>query len=146
MRKLLWLIIILSAVGVTLSVYQLLHNTGITEGAICNLGEKFSCDLVNRSEYAKVFGFPVAGIGIIGYLLMMVGGILKLRNREDKGLSLFLLVSSSLGLAFSIYLTSIEAFVLDAWCIVCIFSQIIVATIFVAALTVWNYDKKSRLK
>ena len=33
----------------------------------CDFNEKFSCDIVNRSEYSTMAGIPVPAIGIAGY-------------------------------------------------------------------------------
>ena len=117
----------LSVLGLLLSVYSLAHKTGFTAGALCNLSDTFSCDIVNRGPYSSLLGIPVAGIGVVGYLFLLMGGWMKLKHPTDKGLSRFLLAASLAGLSFALYLTSLEAFVLQAWCIVCLASQFTIA-------------------
>jgi vitamin-K-epoxide reductase (warfarin-sensitive) len=118
-RSLIHWIIGFALVGVALSTYSLLHKTGFTSGALCNLNDTFSCDIVNQGPYSEMFGIPVAAIGLIGYGLVLAAAIMKKRNPSDRGLSTFLLASTAAGFLFALYLTSLEAFVLYAWCIVC---------------------------
>ncbi len=80
----------------------------------CSINDKWDCGIVNKSQYAVIAGIPVAAIGIAGYLLMGVLGALKKYR--------LLLAATILGLAFSLYLTHIEASVLGVWCIYCVMS------------------------
>lgn len=121
----------LAMFGVVLSTYSLAHKTGFTSGAICNLSDTFSCDIVNQGPYAEMYGIPVAAIGVVGYALLSIGAWMKMKNPQDKGLSLFILFASYGGLAFALYLTSLEAFVLYAWCIICLLSQATIAALAV---------------
>ncbi|TAL50432.1 vitamin K epoxide reductase family protein [Patescibacteria group bacterium] len=130
-------IIALAFVGVLLSMYSLLHKTGFTSGAICNLSDTFSCDIVNQGSYSEIFDIPVAGIGVAGYLFVFIAALLKRKNPADRSLSLFLLVATTGGFLFALYLTGLEAFVLFAWCIVCLTSQILIASL--AGLSFLNY-------
>lgn len=119
--------IALALLGVVLSIYSLAHKAGFTSGAICNISDTFSCDIVNQGPYSEMYGIPVAGMGIIGYGFLLIGALLKKKNVSDKGLSQFLRLASYGGLAFALYLTALEAFVLYAWCIVCLLSQVTIA-------------------
>jgi uncharacterized membrane protein len=75
-------------------------------------------------------GIPVAGIGIAGY-----GAILALatvcRTRGETPLRL--LLAAIAGLAFALYLTYVEAYVLDTWCVLCLSSLALIATITLLA-------------
>lgn len=135
-------IIGLALFGVVLSTYSLAHKTGFTSGALCNLSDTFSCDIVNQGPYSVVFGLPVAGIGVVGYLFVFLAGLLKCKNPRDRSLSLFLVLSTFGGLAFALYLTSLEAFVLHAWCIVCLLSQATIATLAVFSILLLRSEKQ----
>ncbi|MBI4435610.1 vitamin K epoxide reductase family protein [Candidatus Uhrbacteria bacterium] len=123
----------LALVGIALSVYSLLHKTGFTSGAFCNLNDTFSCDIVNQGPYSELFGIPIAAIGIVGYLFIFLAAVVKGKNPSDRQLSMFLLVAAWGGFLFSLYLSGLEAFVLYAWCIVCLTSQALMAAIAVLA-------------
>jgi uncharacterized membrane protein len=112
-----WLALaLLAAAGAGVSSVSLYHHYGASQTSYCDFGENFNCDLVNRSTYSRVFGIPVALIGIIGYV-----GLLVLATRYRNHPSI-LLIASTGGLGFALYLTYVEAFVLAVWCILCLLS------------------------
>jgi uncharacterized membrane protein len=96
----------------------------------CEFGEKFNCDIVNRSEYSSFFGIPVAGIGVAGYGLLLVLSTFK---RLDNQTPTRLLVAAGIGLAFALYLTYVEAYILMTWCILCLTSLSLILLIAVLA-------------
>lgn len=101
--------------------------------AYCDFNQKFSCDIVNRSEYSTVMGIPVAGIGVAGYgALFVLSAFWKLRAETRTRL----LGASLAGLAFALYLTYIEAYELMTWCILCLASLAMISVITVFAIAV----------
>ena len=129
-RALFLAIAILAVAGVVVSVVSLQRHYARSASAFCDFGERFNCDIVNRSEYSSVMGIPVAGIGIVGY-----GALLALatvyRSRAESPLRL--LAAAVAGLGFALYLTYIEAYVLDTWCILCLGSLGLIAGITILA-------------
>ena len=98
--------------------------------AFCEVGEKFNCDIVNRSEYSTVMGIPVAGIGIVGYgVLLVLATVYRARVETPTRL----LGAALTGLAFALYLTYIEGYVLETWCILCLSSLGLIAGISLLA-------------
>ncbi len=142
-RFLPWAVLVLAFLGLGVSSYSRAHKEAFISGSFCTINETFNCDLVNRGEYSDVFGVPVALIGIIGYGLLALAAVLHVKYPTDRGISAFLLLSSFGGLGFSGYLTSLEAFVLKAWCLLCLTSQILILGIFVAALWMWFHPRAS---
>jgi len=124
MKKIYSWLIVLACIGIGLSGYAFLHNRGFAPGSFCTINSVINCDIVNKGPFSMFFGVPVALLGLIGYAFLLVGVLVKRKNPEDRLLSLFLLGLSYMGFGFSLYLSSIEATVLHAWCIICIFSQI----------------------
>jgi len=110
---------ILALGGMVVSSVSLYHHYGTSKTSYCDIGENFDCDIVNRSTYSTVLGIPDALIGILGYgsLLALVT---KYRTRTET--PLILLIASTAGLGFALYLTYIEAYVLGTWCILCLSS------------------------
>lgn len=96
----------------------------------CDFNQQFSCDIVNRSEYSSIIGIPVAGIGVAGYGLLLALST-YFRARADTPNRL--LGAAIGGLAFALYLTYIEARVLQAWCILCLISLAVISFITVLA-------------
>ncbi|MDP3771142.1 MAG: vitamin K epoxide reductase family protein [bacterium] len=139
MRKLLIIITALAALGVAVSSYALWQHYAPLGSAFCNLGETFSCDLVNKSAFSEVFGIPVALIGIIGYVgigAMAIRGLMG--GTRVPQLIAWLLVTAIGGLMFSLSLTYIEFFVIGAVCILCVVSQALILAITVLAAFTWK--------
>ena len=112
-------IAIIAIVGILVSSISLYHHFSTSKTSFCTFGESFNCDLVNRSSYSTLFGLPVALIGILGYLLTLA---LATVYRDKAETPVILLIISLGGFGFSLYLTYIEGFVLQAWCILCLTS------------------------
>ncbi|MBI2048915.1 MAG: Vitamin K epoxide reductase, partial [Parcubacteria group bacterium] len=57
------MLIILALLGMAIMGYLISIHYAPAEEAFCNLGEGLSCDVVNKSIYAEVFGIPVSVLG-----------------------------------------------------------------------------------
>lgn len=91
-----------------------------------------NCQTVMLSQWAYVMGIPVAYLGLLSYLAILVLVLFGKKIRFIKPFVEYLLFFISLiGLLFSAYLTYIEAFVLRTWCQWCLLSAIMMAVIFV---------------
>jgi vitamin-K-epoxide reductase (warfarin-sensitive) len=115
-----YLIAILAVLGLVVSSLAL-HVHYSQDVEVCDINARWDCGIVNHSRYAVLGHVPVAAIGIAGYALLAGLALLR-RNR-------FLAALSLVGLAFALYLTHIEAHVLQIWCLYCVASQIIIAAI-----------------
>ena len=99
----------------------------------CDFSQRFSCDIVNRSEYSSIMGIPVAGIGVVGYgVLLLLATFLRTRSETP----IRLLGAAIAGLVFALYLTYVEAYVLETWCILCLLSLAFISLITLCALVV----------
>ena len=105
----------------------------------CHFAEKFDCDIVNRSEYSTLMGIPVAGIGVVGYCLLLVLSTVR-RSRAETPTQL--LLAAVTGLGFALYLTYVEAYVLTTWCILCLSSLALITLITILAGVVKLTEKK----
>ncbi|MER3401117.1 MAG: vitamin K epoxide reductase [Thermoflexus sp.] len=96
------------------------------EGLIC-IGFR-GCDLVNNSPYAVLLGIPVATWGLGVYLALFLLGLPAWERREAlRPWAITLSFALALGgWLFSMYLTAIEAFVLQAWCTWCVTSAALI--------------------
>lgn len=139
MRLLRLLIAVLSLGGVFVSVLALrVHLQDPNAAPPCAVTEKFDCGTVNHSRWA-VFpprGFdedpnspghlPVAVAGIAGYVLIAA---LALFRRDFWTFEL-----SQIGVFLALGLTFIEKYVLEKWCIYCLWSQCIMLVIFLLSI------------
>src|SRR5215469_10773748 len=115
-----WTLIILALAGVITASLALREHYR-TGASPCRIDDKWDCGLVNKSPYAVFHGVPVAVIGIAGYVLI---GVLALKRAWR-----FVLPAALIGLLFSLYLTRIEANILQVWCIYCVISLGIISAI-----------------
>ncbi len=130
-RFLYGLIAVLSFAGVVDSGIALQRHYAKTSTQFCDFSQRFSCDVVNRSEFSSVVGIPVAGIGVAGYgFLLLLATLWKRRSETPTRL----LAASLVGLAFALYLTYIEAYKLETWCILCIVSLALITFISILAI------------
>jgi uncharacterized membrane protein len=77
------------------------------------------CATVQQSEYAELAGVPVALLGLLGYAAILVT---LLRDDEPARMATALLALSGAG--FSLWLTYVEVFTLEAICIWCVGSAV----------------------
>jgi len=118
-RRVFLLIAILAVAGIAVSSVSLYHHYGSSKTSYCDFGESFNCDIVNRSTYSTVLGIPDALIGILGYATLLAFATVYRTRAETPAI---LLIGSTAGLGFALYLTYIEKFVLATWCILCLSS------------------------
>ena len=132
-RVLFAVLAILSLAGVIVSAVSLQRHYAKSATAFCDFNQKFSCDIVNRSEYSSIQGIPVAGIGVAGYAaLFVLATFWKARPETPNRL----LAAAIAGLAFALYLTYIEAYELMTWCILCLISLVLISLITLLAIVV----------
>ena len=110
----------LSLAGIVDSAIALQRHYAKSATQFCDIGQQFNCDIVNRSEYSTLQGIPVAAIGIVGYVVLLLLATIGKRHPETP---IRLLGAAFAGFLFSLYLTYIEAHELTTWCILCLISQ-----------------------
>jgi uncharacterized membrane protein len=137
------IILLLSLLGTAVSAYATYQHYRPSGTSFCNLNDVVSCDIVNKSKYSEIAGVPVAVIGIGGYTLLAFLAGMMLAHRMEKRGSVALILLSSGALVFSLYLTFVEFFWLNALCLLCITSQIVILLIFVISLVLWRTSLKS---
>ncbi len=118
------LIIVLSLAGIGVAAY-LTYTHWFNQSVACaGMG---SCDLVAESEYAYIGEMPVAFLGLMGYVAILGAVAFWLYVGEDADYwPLLIIWGMSLGgTAYSAYLTYLEFFVIEAVCIWCMTSAVI---------------------
>ena len=125
------IIAVLAAAGMCVSAVSLYHHFGTSATSYCDFGDNFNCDVVNRSTYSTLLGIPVALIGMAGYAVILFLATFRRLHVETPRI---LTVLSAIGLAFALYLTYVEKFVLATWCILCLTSLTLIFCITMLAL------------
>jgi uncharacterized membrane protein len=115
----------IAVLGAAITAYLLyVRQTG---GALaCSTG---GCETVQSSTYAEVLGVPVAALGLVGFLGLL---LLALARGEWARLSQATLALSAL--LFSVYLLYIQLVVIGATCQWCLATDVLTAAITVLAV------------
>lgn len=134
----LWAPVVLAAGGVLVSGY--LSVKRFTGGSLaCTRWAE--CDVVNNSVYAKIYGVPVAFIGLAGYLLLLSLALAALQAAgpvQRRFLTLGFLLALG-GVGFSAYLTYIELYVIEAICVWCVISAVLITLLaLLGGLNLWR--------
>lgn len=98
---------------------------------LCTAGG--SCLKVQTSTYAKLAGVPVALIGLLGYIAILISLLLP----ENENTRMITMVLVLVGFGFSMYLTYRELFSIHAVCEWCATSAGVLT--IMAALSVWRF-------
>jgi uncharacterized membrane protein len=131
-----YLIALLALAGVVVSILALrVHYSTGTEP--CSINDKWDCGIVNHSPFAEIMHIPTAAIGIAGYLAL--AGLALARRR------VLVTAAAMFGLGFALWLTFIEEYILQVWCLYCVTSQVIIAAITLISLG-WLAEEYIALK
>ncbi len=90
---------------------------------ICLTGS--GCDIVRASPYSKFLGISIPFLGVMFYLAMAFLSVVHSHNLPRKLVKRLKLLIGVSGVGFGIYLTYLEAFVIEAFCFWCVLSFII---------------------
>lgn len=98
------------------------------------------CETVQASKFSSFFGIPTPAYGLVYYLALGILGALW-TPMWTKKLRLAIVTLTSTGLAVSIFLSYLEAFVVRAWCTWCVTSAIFtLIAFFITWRVVSTYD------
>jgi uncharacterized membrane protein len=123
----------LALVGFFIALYLWLWHTGVIGELVCG---DAGCETVQLSEYARLFGVPVSLVGMAGYVALFTVSMVGLTDRwlDRREPTVLLVALASIGVAYSAYLTYLEAAVIHAWCRYCVASAVVMVLVFAASL------------
>jgi len=102
------------------------HYAGID--SVCAIAH--GCEKVQTSEWSELLGIPVALLGLLGYVAILLAVL-----RDGEAGRLAAVAFAWLGFAFSAYLTYREIWSIEAICIWCVASAVVL-TLLAAVTTV----------
>ena len=149
MRLLRYLIALLALGGAAVSVLALrVHLQDPNAAPPCSVTEHWDCGMVNHSRWSvlpprsfdedpKSSGhMPVAIAGIAGYLLLVALALGKL--------DFWVFEVSQVGVFLALGLTFVEKYILEKWCIYCVWSQGFMAAIFLLSVATLLIHRQRR--
>jgi uncharacterized membrane protein len=131
---------LLALVGFFVALYLWFYKIGVIGNLQCGSG---SCEYVQTSRYAVLFGVPVAFYGVVGYALLFVVALVGLQPRylARPGPTRLLAALSGGAVLFTLYLIYIELFVIHAICRWCMASAVI--TFAIAGAAWWGMGRRT---
>lgn len=146
-----YIIALLAVAGIAVSALAFqVHYSNAVEP--CDINSHWDCGIVNHSSFSTVTGLwwhlreahnpsmegtppprtglPVAAVGMAGYLAIAILAFFRRRW--------WVILFTLFGLAFALYLSNIEAHVLEVWCLYCVISQFLIATLALLSV-IWLF-------
>jgi uncharacterized membrane protein len=124
---------VLAVIGIGVATYIAIAESG--GGAPKCLAGGSGCETVAESHYAHLAGINVAVIGIFGYVVLLAAAIVPGDAGRFGGF-----LAALVGFGFSLYLTYLELFVIDAICQWCVASAVLMSlSLGVAAARAFAY-------
>lgn len=104
------------------------------------------CATVQNSQWSTLWGIPVALMGVIAYLILIVSYIVESRSHTLQSYANWTIYGISFfGFLYSLYLTVLELFVIRASCQWCILSAICMTIIFIVTIVrLSNQQKRAK--
>jgi len=118
--------IAISVAGIAIAGYlTYVHYAGISP--VCEIAH--GCEKVQTSEWSKVAGIPVAVLGLLGYVGILAALLIPGETAATAAAGMALI-----GVGFSAYLTYREIFTIEAICIWCVASALLMAALAVVTV------------
>ncbi len=139
--------VVASLLIIVLAIIGLLDAGYITyekfQGVVPPCGVGFDCGRVLDSPWASIGPAPLSLLGLAFYTTFLCLGIchyLGIDTHHHLRFSLLnlLMTLASFGFAFSLYLVSLMAFVIEAWCLYCVISAMTSAALFITTFGLWS--------
>jgi uncharacterized membrane protein len=100
----------------------------------CLTGE--GCNLVQDSEYSKIFGIQLPWFGLLSFVLLLAVYYLDTKNNIDNRI---LPTISLIGSIFAMYFLYVQIFIIGALCSTCLVTDLF--TILIAVLVLTDFIK-----
>jgi uncharacterized membrane protein len=114
----------LASFGIGVATYIAIADSG-GGSPVCIAGGH-GCQTVAESSYSHLAGVNIAIFGIAGYVVLLVCALLR-----GDAFRMTAFVVSLIGFGYSLYLTYLELFTIDAVCQWCVASALLMTLLFV---------------
>ena len=108
-------------------------------GVIPPCGASSQCDQVLVSKYSSVGPIPVSALGMAYYGAVLLLLIIYLDSGSWRAVHLAAWVISA-GMLGTLYFIAVQAFILHAWCLYCLFSAAMTCILFFCGLRIMRID------
>lgn len=109
--------------GIGVATYITIADSG-GGSPVCVAGGS-GCETVADSSYSHLLGVNIAIFGVLGYVALLAAAVLRGDGARMAGFGVALA-----GFGYSVFLTYLELFVIDAICQWCVFSATLMTILF----------------
>ncbi len=127
--QLLNIFIILACLGILDSIY-LLYKNRPNKTLTCPLNS--DCHAVLSSKWNKFLGVKNEAWGLLYYIVLIGISVLSIHNKIE-----ILLIATSLGFLYSLFLTYIQVVKIKEYCLYCLLSALINLLLFLSILAIY---------
>jgi uncharacterized membrane protein len=132
------LIILLGLFGFSISFY-IYNKKKKKKKLICPM--RSNCETVIHSDYSHILGIPVEGLGMLYYAFIGISySSVFIFNLWSPSAALILFGASMCSVLFSIYLVSLQIFIIRqmcAWCLLSAFTSLVIFILSYLHLTLY---------
>lgn len=123
-----WLTVSLFAafIGIICSIISIvsffkIQQTGVAEASFCSINDFIDCDAVEASSYASINGLPIAGFGLIFYVMMfLLSCAAKYFKNFKRPTVAFAWWATIPSILYAVYLAYVSAVILNVVCLTCV--------------------------
>lgn len=138
-NKALYVLSVLSLLGVADALYLTLKHYS-NAPVPCSVGFFSNCGHVLESQYSITFGVPIALLGLL-YYLSTTASLALIISYPKRIFKYFLILTTSFGFIFSLYLVFLQLVVINAICLYCMASALISTLLFIITQITFSKDR-----
>lgn len=123
---------VLSILGIADAGYIAYKHTR-KQPLMCPIGD--NCSVVTESRWSHMFGVRTEVLGLLYYATLFLGGLsMFLMPDYRREIILFFVWATGAGVLFSVFLVSLQAFVIRTYCFYCLMSALISILLLLTSL------------
>lgn len=131
----------LSLIGMGIAGYLLVPHLGLLRGQLlggvaCGSGSGlFNCHVVTGSQWATVFGMPLALWGVLGYIVVLALALLARQSVDwASHAATLIFVLALIFVSLDVVLLGVQAFVIRSFCTLCLASYVVNIALLIVAI------------
>lgn len=126
-----------SILGLGVSVYLTLAHYSTSVNLVCSDSGAINCTKVTTSPQSVIFGIPVAVLGLVYFVPMIVMSLPMIYRSSSRLFAYGRLALSVTGIGFVLYLLYSELFTIHAICLWCSSVHVLTFVIFCLVVSGW---------
>jgi uncharacterized membrane protein len=111
--------LVLSLAGLGVSIYLTIAHFEGSQILVCAENSVVNCEKVTTSAQSEFLGIPVAILGLVFYVVMVLFNLPAAWRSQDRRVHIARLALAAIGMAFALWLIAAELVIIGAICLYC---------------------------